>query len=262
MTTQPIDLWDPKTYDQEITDFLSRAETTVRHYYEEEARLDSLPEQPHLPVSSPRNEYATLKLELRMQLSEILAKKTARTYHYSRLTDREVEIIRASGMALSTLTALAERCKALVADGEISSDDADLITSTSPLNGIEYGERVGRIWSVSGPCPIDHHTVTPLLSSWGGEAARWCLGDNNDLLNRLRSIGTPRVIEISTDLAHANQGSAGSVVSGDVLNGLANRLGYSETIQYGDIFVEAPIGAQQILKIHSEGDESFNYLGV
>lgn len=183
------------------------------------------------------------------------------TFHYSRLADDEVAQIHEHGLELSTPESLRRRLEARVRKRDLSQEEADVILSCSPLQTTAFGERSGRIWSVSGPLPIDDGGVAPLLEKWGGESTYWCLQVHPLILERLAGIGRPRVVELAISLAEANSGFAASAVTDGIFPAVASKLGFECRGQLNDLYVRKAIEPSRVLRIHTAGDGSFEALG-
>jgi hypothetical protein len=59
--------------------------------------------------------------------------------------------------------------------------------------------RSGKFWMTSHPFPADHHGVELLLAHWGGEGVYFWLEDGQ-LIELVKGIGRPRVIEVAVPL--------------------------------------------------------------
>lgn len=107
MAAAYIDLWDRASFDPELIVHLDAHADTLRAYVEEDARIEAEyaanPKQ-MIRVSNPHWDAYE---ELRASTEALLRRRVARAWHYTRLTDPEVEAIRAGGVSLSTVDAFA-----------------------------------------------------------------------------------------------------------------------------------------------------------
>jgi hypothetical protein len=117
-----------------------------------------------------------------------------RAWHYTRLTDAEVEILQRQGVHLSTLETLQRRLA--VAAGALSSEAANQLYAQSPFHCQQNATRVNRFWMTSHPIVIDDSSVEPLMKHWGGEVASMWVREES-LLTPLAALGRPRIIELA-----------------------------------------------------------------
>jgi hypothetical protein len=178
--------------------------------------------------------------------------RTIRAWHYTRLVDAEVSIIRNTGIYPSTLQTLRHRLDAQVRAKAFSAADADALCAASPFHEQEE-IRSGRFWMTSDPAPPDDGGVKRLLGNWGGEATYFWL--RNKRLQRLvAGIGRPRIVEIAVPVSKTREWySAGRAV----VAAFARTLGCQPDRCTFDLYSTVSLGPDAIIAIHSEGDTSF-----
>ena len=192
------------------------------------------------------------------RLALMMEAKTVRAFHYSRLTDREVELIRGQGVQPTSTEFLRERLDGLIGEGVLAPELADVINCGSPLHSQAYGVRLGMFWMTAVPAHPADPGVELLLASWGGESAYWCVTDDS-IAEVLRSIGRPRVIEIAVRLSVAAHRPAYQAAT-CVLSVKASELGFPPDRSGMDLCVTTALPPEQILAVHTEGEESFHLL--
>jgi hypothetical protein len=253
----PIDVWDVSTFDDDLLGTLNEAASLLRDYLET-AQANYLERE----VSDhtrpyPTNRFGSAYGEFVDSLAPMMNARTIRTWHYSRLTDAETADLTAHGVRSSDLADIRSRLDALVSSGTISSRDADRLFIGSPFQSDQRESRSNKFWMVSHPHQIDDGGVELLLESWGGEGVYFWQRDP-DLCALLKSIGRPRIVELSIPMAATDHDySAGRAV----IASFARKLGCHADSCVFDLYAVRPLGPASILAIHSEGDSSYGRMG-
>jgi hypothetical protein len=249
----PIDVWNVATFDAELQHALAENEELIRSYILAESAIEAeYQSSDHLHMRRS-NDFASSFGGFQEALSVSLTDRSIRGWHYTRLTDAEVESIRRHGIELSTLRSLRRRLDAQIAAGNLVSSQAEAIYNSSPFNGSQHDARTGKFWMTSHPLPISYSGVIPLLASWGGEAAYFWQQDSG-LMELLKKIGAPRLIEVAVPLSSTRRAYLASAA---IVSTFGRTLGcYPEKCTF-DLYSEAPLPPASILKLHSEGDEAF-----
>ena len=205
MRGELIDVWDIGTFDAELAAELEKAGPLIQSYLETEESIrlaHDLASGPNRPLRRPRNPDAAEFSALETETGMLMRRRAIRAWHYTRLTDAEVDGLTRDGVHLSTLESLRARLDALVAAGDLSPEQADELYRASRLHN-ERKIREKKFWMTSHPEPVDDPGVRELLGRWGGEVAYAGL-ESGTLLNHLQTIGKPRVLEIAVPLAHTS----------------------------------------------------------
>ncbi len=136
-------------------------------------------------------------------LARTLTEPTIRAFHYTRLTDAEVGMLRRDGVPLSTPVTLRTRLAAVVVARHLTAEAADMLYAASSFHGGQLAQRSDKFRMTSQQIAIDDGGVRPLLAQWGGEVAPMWVEDPA-LLAPLATAGVPRVIELAvpTELTH------------------------------------------------------------
>lgn len=174
MASGLIDVWDVKTFDEDLTAVLANAADLVRKYLTTEDSIflsHDLGRGTERSILRPENPYASSFLALNEMIGDRMQSCTIRAWHYSRLTDSEVDGMRHEGIRLSTRTTFRSRLDVLVASGDLKTQQADSLYVASPFHGDQLGSRSRKFWMVSHPHAIDDGGVEPLVAHWGGEVA-------------------------------------------------------------------------------------------
>jgi hypothetical protein len=255
-----IDVWDPRTFDCELSAALAKETDLVRNYMTTDVWIFLNYDHVRRPdlIVRPENPYASAFLRLKEIIGEMMQFRTVRAWHYTRLTDAEVEDLWHDGIHLSTPAALRARLKSQVACGELNVEVAETLYVASPFNGDQLKARSGKFWMTSHPLAIHDDGVERLLRYWGGEVASFWQKDPT-LLATIAVMGRPRVIELAVPLALTTHGYC----AGDaVIAAFGRALGRIPGKHAFDLYVTAPLSSGAILKVHSEGDSSFRAMGL
>jgi hypothetical protein len=201
----------------------------------------------------PENPFAGEFMAVSDHIGRLMEERTIRAWHYTRLTDAEVETLRRDGIQLSTLDSFRARLAVQVAAGILDQDTADQLFTDSPFQGDQRRSRANKFWMVSHPHEIEDGGVELLLESWGGEVTYFWQRDPV-LQALLRDIGRPRVLEIAVPMARAwGSSSAGTAV----VAAYGRALGWRCDTKAFDLYVHQPLGPENVLMVHSEGEPSF-----
>jgi len=254
MLTKWIDVWNVETFDDELLAELSTHATLVRGYIttvrknflEEEASDRRLP--------YPVNPYAgDFRGFVENEIMELMRARTVRAWHYSRLTDDEVERVRSSGVYPSTLQRIRDRLDAQVAAGVLSSEIAEALFAGSPFHGDRYASRSDKFWLTSNPIPIDDSGVAPLLENWGGESVYFSIKDAS-LQALVASIGRPRVLEVAIPMDSTQHiyPAAEAVVAT-----FGRTLGCEPSWGAIDLYSNRALGPEAVITVHTDGEPNF-----
>jgi len=145
-----IDAWNPITFGEEITAALSAHSRIVYDYHVEDQRLmgEHLRSSPYQSLEP--NRYFPAYQEFREHiLAPLLARSRIRAWHYTRLTDDEVDAMKRC-LVVSSLDYLRHRLSTLVENDLLGRDDADTVFTQSPF---QEQLRTGRLWTTVIPLP-------------------------------------------------------------------------------------------------------------
>lgn len=253
-----IDLWNPATFDDGLLAELRCEAGMIRDYFATEranyeaynapGNRDMLRENPHGHIYN---------VFVDKVLASLMAARTVRGWHYTRMTDAEVELLRRGGVYPSSLETIRRRLDSLAAAGEITSETADVLFAESPFHSDEMGGRGDKFWTTSQPAPVTRSDVTSLLGSWGGESIYWRIQDP-ELVASIGRIGRPRVLEIALPL---NAGPDARAAARAVTRTFAAGLGCRVTRERLDLHVVRPLGPEAVVAVHTEGDEIYERIG-
>lgn len=260
VNSEPIDVWDVETFDQELMELLEGSATLIGQYQLEEdeiVRAHDLGLGGSRSILRPTNQFTSRFLFLTEAVGRVMQERTIRAFHYTRLTDGEVTALKLEGVHLSTPESLRARLSARVAAGDITTEMAAALHAASPLQNGQMKLRSGKFYMASHPLPVDDGGVRPLLARWGGEVAAMWVRDPamSALLSR---IGQPRVVEVAVPLATtAHSYSAAEAV----VAAFGRTLGCEPGKRGFDLHTTAPLPPASVLAVHSEGERCFAELG-
>lgn len=270
MTTETIDIWDAKTFTEDIHAFLNEHSETIIRYHRIEQQTDA--EVKRLREWSPRrpNPFADAFNRATERLADLIASKTIRVFHYTRMVDFEVVDVLANGFYAPTtensFLLLSERVGRLVKEGLLTIQEGNRIYASSPLNDPGQLKATQGFWMTSRAFRPDDHSVDLLLNHWGGEVGYFWIDESqdHDLLNRVQSIGRGRIFEIGVPLIKKDGQPIFGCYSAakDIINGFAQSHGFQTDRLGFDLSVKSPLPASAILAVHTEGEESYATFGV
>jgi hypothetical protein len=257
MATHLIDVWNVETFDEDVLRKLRARAELVRSYIATEWEiLES--EASGLRPAYRSNPHSKSYHRLLEDLDRDMETRTIRAWHYTRLTDAEVEAMRATGIDLSSLGAIRQRLDMQVAAKEISAGTADALYGASPFHHPDQiGPRSDKFWMTSHPVEIGDGRVTLFLRNWGGEGVYFWLNDEQ-LKTAVANIGKPRVIEVAVPLDATNRAYlAGKAVVAT----FARSLGCMPDFGAFDLYARRALGPDTILEVHTEGEAAFAEIG-
>lgn len=253
-----IDVWDIDTFDAELRAFLERHAGLMRDFWSQSRGLFEERERQTIRGYHEQNVFGPSHSALYAHVTAMMAERTIRAWHYTRLTDGEVAAIRAEGMHPMSLDLIRRRLDAMITAGELEHSVADQLFEASPYHDQYEGSRDDKIWLSSQPFELDDSMVTGLVTGWGGESLNF---DHQEgpMAGVLEAIGRPRVIEVALPLRITTRIDSAAK---DVVDAYSFSLGCEGAWGGGsDIVAVEPISAEWILTIHSPGEAHFERLG-
>ena len=253
-----IDLWDVETFGEGLVSKLQSQARMLRNYSAvERARSPEVHASSYKETfrddSHDREYYDFLN-----DLSEGIKHRTIRAWHYTRLTESEVDEILTNGVQLSTSESMCRRLDAQIAIGQISAEIADALFEKSPLRDFQGAtSRSDRFWMTSHPLRVDDCCVAPLVKNWGGEVIHFWLNESKNLKQVVRVIGKGRVIEIGVPIAATRHRH---VAAKSVAATFAQSRGYFADFGAFDLYAVRALGPEAILAVHTEGDATFEHI--
>ena len=146
-----IDVWDVETFDPALTACLAENTDLMAAYH---ARANTIFLDHDYgrarTMIRPENEYASDYSDLRETVSRLMDGRTIRAWHYTRLTDREVDTLCRYGIHLSTPASLRGRLDAIVADGQLTAAETDVLWAHNMFNH-QHDSRAEKFWATSHP---------------------------------------------------------------------------------------------------------------
>lgn len=138
------------------------------------------------------NPYAGQADQFLHDVDDILKQHLLLVRHCSRLHEREIEDITSVGVR--PLTSAMTKQRLIIAHDAGLIDGDELETLAANHQADDHSRRGHTFW-ILGRGPLrDEDAVSPLLTSWGGEAIYWA-HEHNEVGQALRTIGTAVVIE-------------------------------------------------------------------
>lgn len=243
---------DPKTFDDELLDALRDKHTLIRDYLTRDREIFGTYDNYYgtsRPHSRPDNLHRNSFQVFQESLIPLMEARFIRGFHYTRITDAELEIMCAEGIRLSTPSYLKTRLDALVSANLLTTVEARIISDQSPFK-TQLDVRQNMFWMMSSRLPMDDVGVKPLLAAWGGEVASMHLTDS-ELLAKLQSIGRPRMIEVATPLSATNKTYYAACA---VVAAYALQYGWPSEKGMFDFSVKKDLPADAILNVFTQNN--------
>ncbi|WP_299940027.1 hypothetical protein [uncultured Nitratireductor sp.] len=258
-----IDIWDTQSYDEPLLELLHENQKVIYGYFEEEKKIDD--ESSRKKTWSPprSNPFVHGYHDIQEKISALMQDRTIRVFHYTRMTDAEVDRFMGDGIIPTSLEFLEVRINRVVQEELITAEQGKEIFKRSPLHSPAlYGVRKG-FWTTTGAFHPTDPGVNLLLEHWGGESAYWCItGENDDeLTDTLRNLGRGRIFEIHLPVADANHGNANTSLGAPIVREYARTLGFDIYPEARDITIYEPAPPSVIIRHHNEGDEKYDHFG-
>tara|TARA_R110002020_G_C16315967_1_gene774282 strand:+ start:2948 stop:3748 length:801 start_codon:yes stop_codon:yes gene_type:complete len=256
-----IDVWDLKSYGDDVSDYIQRHRRTIALHRERALELDKLGPPIDPLTQIPTNEHYPAYMEARDGLVPILRSQCFRAFHYTRMTDGEIDRILRDGIRMTSLELLRERLENAVSDNLLPRDLAERIHSCSALRSPhEFGERQG-FWTTACPIDVKDSAVEMLVAHWGGESSYFpFMGGSEDsaMLDVIRKIGRGRILEIEVPMSSTKDTGPISATR-TVFDVVERSLGYKKPLALDFNSLE-PLPPEAIRRVISEGER--DYRGV
>lgn len=248
-----IDVWNVETFDGELRGDLDVHADVIRDYMITSRRQWIEREASDHIMPYPENPFAGEFMWVKEHIMRLMEARTIRAWHYTRLTDAEIDALRRGGIYPSSLDTIRSRFAAQVAAGTFTQEIADRLFADSPYQSDQLDARSDKFWMVSHPVDIEDGGVELLLESWGGESAYFWQRDAA-LQDLLKQIGRPRVLEIAMPLIHSRHGYSAAEA---VVATYGRMLGCRPDKHAFDLYTHQPLGPAYILAIQSDGEPNF-----
>jgi len=256
MNSTPIDVWNLETFDKALLAELTAerdllrdyALTGKRQFLEREAVNGWVP-----PASNPHAAERNCFIE--RVVRPAMEQRTIRAWHYTRLTDDETALLKSGGVYISTLESIRQRLDVQVSARAFSAEAADALYAASPFHQ-QLDSRAGKFWMTSHPLSTNNRGVELLLAHWGGEGVYFWLKDPR-LIERVKSFGRPRVIELAVPLEVTRQAYSAAQA---VVATFVRTLGCDPDWSAFDLYSTSALSAAAVLNIHTEGEPNFGAL--
>lgn len=257
MNGAPIDVWNVETFDQPLLAHLQTNAELIRNYLKTSRRHWREHEASDHTMPYPTNPCGSEYMNFVDMIGREMASRTIRAWHYTRLTNEEVDVVRSDGIYLSTLETIRRRFDDQVTAGIFTAEVAEALFAASPFQGEQRESRSNKFWMVSHPLNIKDGGVTLLLSNWGGESAYFWLQDQA-LETLVAGIGVSRVLELVVPLDATGRAH----LAGDAVVATFGRsLGCKPEKKVFDLYSTRALGPEAVIAIHTVGDPAFSRLG-
>jgi hypothetical protein len=252
-----IDVWDTRTFDNELLGALDDHKLLIQHYFSTSRQQMMEREASDHRGVYPENPFGSDYLRFVEAVGGLMSERAIRAWHYTRMTDDEVAEMCTKGIYVSTLDSIRRRLDTQVALGTLVQNAADRIFAASPFQGQQHAARTGKFWMTSHPVKPSCTGVAGLLSHWGGESTYFWLGDQQ-LIDVLIAIGRPRILEIVVPMEATTR--CHSAAEACVAT-FARKLGCQPDKNKFDLYATRALNSDSILTVHTEGDASFIDMG-
>jgi len=257
-----IAVWDIGTYGEDVREYLKQHQDLVRLHRERAIELDDVvpPEDPkdRLRFKWPTNEHYPAYMQARDGLAPLLESKSFRTFHYTRMTDGEVENILREGIRMTSVDFLNERLQLAVSDNLLSPEIAERIHQSSALRSPEFGVREG-FWTTACPIDVTGAAVEMLVAHWGGESSYFPFmggAEDGTMLTVMQGIGRGRILEIEVPMS-STRGHGPQSATMAIFDVLERSLGFERSLAL-DFNVLDPLPPSVIQRVLSEGEADYH----
>jgi len=127
-----IDVWNIDTFDNELRGDLDAHANLIRNYMITSRRQSREHEASDHRMPYPENPHAGEFLALNEHITQLMEARTIRAWHYTRMTDAEIDTLRLKGIYPSSLENIRSRFDAQVVAGAFSQEVADRLFADSP----------------------------------------------------------------------------------------------------------------------------------
>jgi hypothetical protein len=252
-----LDVWDVGSFDEALLAELNAAAELIRDFHLTSDRQWREREASDHTMPQPENPYAEAFISLAEHIMTLMERRSIRAWHYTRMADDEIALVRKEGIRPSTLATILERIDARIERGTFSMEVGQRLLAETPFRGDQLESRSGKFYMVSHPLEPGDDGVEDLLRYWGGESIYFRQRDD-DLLKLLEGIGRPRVMEVRVPLARTRHAFRAAET---VVASFARSLGCEAERKIFDLYVTDALASTHVLAIHSEGEPMFEALG-
>jgi len=190
---------DETTWPTDLTDLLAENLEELKAYHKFERDLERRYAKGDWKARyhPPANPSQVTRMRVLEEANALVDGASVVGYHCTRLVDHEVDAILTGGMKPLSAELVQEKISALVASGLVPADVGSLLlTENATCHSEHYGRRLGMSWFVfARPTLREENGVIRLLSQWGGEATYLLHEQTPDVIERLRKLGTPCIVE-------------------------------------------------------------------
>jgi hypothetical protein len=158
-----IDVWDLTTFDDELRAELDAHADMIRDYMATSRRQWLEREASDHTLPYPENPHAGEFIWVKEHIMRLMERRTIRAWHYTRLTDEEVQALRGGGIYPSSLGSIQARLDAQVAAGAFSRETVGRLYRDSPYHSDQRSSRSDKFWMTSHPLDVDDSGVELLL---------------------------------------------------------------------------------------------------
>lgn len=255
MTDRVIDVWDIESYDSALRGLLAANDRLITDYARVDREIDAEYRASRLGLRRD-NPHAPAYYRLIDAVADEMRRRTIRGWHYSRLTDDEIERLLVSGLEPSSLDGLRRRLNARVAAADFTEEQAEAIYRSSPFHE-QLGSRAGKIYMVAMPEPLEESGLEEIIGHWGGESAFFWQRDPQ-ILALLQATGRAAIIEIAMPLVSSrHHGAAGQ----SAVHRFARSLGCDVAPYDFELYSVDPLPGSAIRAVHRQDDALFGRVG-
>lgn len=246
-----IEIDDPNSWNENLRTILTDNIGILSRFAGRELEINLLPST---DIWTSINEFEDERNEVISLIDNVIQDCSLIGYHCTRLTENEVQEIRANGLQLLSKDFITQRIERLLKEKEI-----EIATHLISKNECNNKNRRDRIWFVCGQSVLKYSSgVIRLFSSWGGEALYISHEGDRNSGPVLKTIGRPYIIKVNLipseldlfiNLSHK--------VEESFL--ISNGIPTSNTPQF-DVCSKKPISSVQILEAISKDESKFQEL--
>jgi hypothetical protein len=181
------------TWPQSLRDLLNSERDLIRSYLQEEKRIHDLVEGDVLiRLRPPKNPHLLRWNSIVETIRQLIRDYSIIGFHCTRLTETEIQGIRANGLRPLSPAFTQQRIERLVQEGRISPAAAQALIER---NESSASNRAGHVCFFHCLSTLrDASGLYRLFRSWGGEAVYYHHEEDSPAREELRRIGTPCIV--------------------------------------------------------------------
>ena len=248
-----IEVEEPASWPDEVRRRVSKDRSLILAFQNEYSRIEKLQrEDVSARINVPHNPYEDAYEQMLEELNTLLVPHRIVGFHCTRLTPREMQDVRTSGLRVLSPALVMERLSNCHADGHIANPLFETLRSSPQVAASlsdRHGVRTGMIWFCPNRSTLrDGSAVSRFFRHWGGEAVYVGHEQEIGVATLLRRIGSPCIVRCAIPFARARR-SATSYAARFVAQSISAEFECPEPPAHFDLRSEEDVPASDVREI-------------